>query len=44
MGADTVALMGEATGSPTDAFEVITLALNIAQTCFLAWLAARYRR
>jgi len=31
-------------GAPATAFETITLALNVAQTCFLAWLAARYKR
>lgn len=25
-------------------YDVLTLGMNVAQTCFLAWLAARYSR
>lgn len=28
----------------TSFYDALTLCLNVVQTCFLAWLAARYRR
>lgn len=30
--------------APATVYDALTLAMNVAQTCFLAWLAARYRR
>lgn len=37
-------LIGELAEKGEDLFSTLSLALNIAQTCFLAWLAVYARR
>jgi hypothetical protein len=37
-------LLEQNAGTPSDIFSVMSLALNIVQTCFLAWLAVYARR